>query len=134
MLCPSFMRHRQRRFGSLCTSVLHCSHFYLLIYIHDLRPIPYSMGVGLLYAATVFPVLAPLPPALAGQALAFLVFVRNFGNILGITIGESLLGHYSSYSCNPLRDARLCDTHKRAQEASSHSIPGAVFRRRRRGI
>jgi hypothetical protein len=55
------------------------------------RPIPFSIGIGLLYAATVFPVLAPLPPSLAGQALAFLVFVRNFGNILGITIGASFL-------------------------------------------
>jgi MFS family permease len=54
-------------------------------------PIPFSIGIGLLYAATVFPVLAPLPPSLAGQALAFLVFVRNFGNILGITIGSTVL-------------------------------------------
>jgi MFS family permease len=54
-------------------------------------PIPFSIGIGLLYAATVFPVLAPLPPALAGQALAFLVFVRNFGNILGITVGSTVL-------------------------------------------
>jgi hypothetical protein len=51
----------------------------------------FSIGIGLLYAATVFHVLAPLPPSLAGQALAFLVFVRNFGNILGITIGASFL-------------------------------------------
>lgn len=51
------------------------------------RPIPFSIGIGLLFAATVFPVLAPLPPSLAGRALAFLVFVRNFGSILGITIG-----------------------------------------------
>lgn len=51
-------------------------------------PIPFSIGIGLLYAGTVFPVLAPLPPSLAGQALAFLVFVRNFGNVLGITVGE----------------------------------------------
>jgi len=54
-------------------------------------PIPLSIGIGLLYTATVFPVLAPLPPSLAGQALAFLVFVRNFGNILGITIGSTVL-------------------------------------------
>jgi len=54
-------------------------------------PIPFSIGIGLLYAATVFPVLAPLPPSLSGQALAFLVFVRNFGNILGITIGSTVL-------------------------------------------
>jgi hypothetical protein len=49
------------------------------------------MGLGLLYTATTFPVLAPLPPSLAGQALSFLVFVRNFGNILGITVGRSFL-------------------------------------------
>ena len=51
----------------------------------------FSIGIGLLYAATVFPVLAPLPLSLAGQALAFLVFVRNFGNILGIPIGALFL-------------------------------------------
>lgn len=50
-----------------------------------------SIGVGLLYSATVFVVLAPLPPSLAGRALAFLVFVRNFGNILGITVGSNAL-------------------------------------------
>lgn len=55
------------------------------------RPIPFSIGIGLLYTATVFPVLAPLPPSLAGQALAFFVFIRNFGNILGITIGTLFL-------------------------------------------
>ncbi|KAF7976442.1 hypothetical protein HWV62_6677 [Athelia sp. TMB] len=54
-------------------------------------PIPFSIGIGLLYAGTVFPVLAPLPPSLAGQALAFLVFVRNFGNVLGITVGSTAL-------------------------------------------
>lgn len=55
---------------------------------HLNSPIPWSAGIGLLFAATTFPVLAPLPPSLAGQALAFLVFVRNFGNVLGITVGE----------------------------------------------
>jgi hypothetical protein len=56
------------------------------------RPIPFSIGIGLLHVATVFPVLAPLPP---GQVLAFLVFIRNFGKILGITIGASLLNTLS---------------------------------------
>jgi hypothetical protein len=51
------------------------------------RPVPFSIRVSLLYTATIFPVLTPLPPSLTGQVLAFLVFVRNFGNILGITIG-----------------------------------------------
>jgi len=54
-------------------------------------PIPFAMGIGLLFAATVFPILAPLPPSLAGQALAFMVFVRNFGTILGITVGSVVL-------------------------------------------
>lgn len=56
-------------------------------------PIPFSIGIGLLFAATVFPVLAPLPPKLAGRALAFLVFVRSFGNVLGITVGSVTLAN-----------------------------------------
>jgi hypothetical protein len=60
------------------------------------------MGNGLLYPATTFPVLAPLPPSLAGQALAFMVFVRNFGNILGITVGAyfSLIASVPECSTN----------------------------------
>ncbi|KDE03201.1 hypothetical protein MVLG_06292 [Microbotryum lychnidis-dioicae p1A1 Lamole] len=54
-------------------------------------PIPFSIGMGLLYAATVFPVLAPLSPVLAGPALGFLVFIRSFGNLLGVTIGSVIL-------------------------------------------
>ncbi|SCZ96345.1 BZ3500_MvSof-1268-A1-R1_Chr8-2g10131 [Microbotryum saponariae] len=79
-------------------------------------PIPFSIGMGLLCeswpselwsprrenspdldllspvdAATVFPVLAPLSPALAGPALGFLVFIRSFGNLLGVTIGSVIL-------------------------------------------
>ena len=70
----------------------------------------------------MFPVLAPLDPSLAGQALAFLVFVRNFGSILGITIGASVV--FLSLSIKPLWkfpvwDARLYGAHKRAgQEAA----------------
>ena len=48
----------------------------------------FVIGIGLLYAGTVSPVIAPLSPSLAGQALAFLVIVRNFGNVLGITVGK----------------------------------------------
>lgn len=54
-------------------------------------PIIFAVGIGLLYAASTFPVLAPLPPSLAGKALAFLVFIRNFGNILGVTVGSTVL-------------------------------------------
>jgi len=42
-------------------------------------PCVFALGIGLLYAATVFPVLAPLPPQLAGHALTFLTFARSFG-------------------------------------------------------
>jgi hypothetical protein len=77
------------------------------------RPIPFSIGIGLLYAATVFPVLAPLPPSLSGQALAFLVFVRNFGNILGITIGASFrINPGTSIIPMGCSDDRFDGTHK----------------------
>lgn len=56
-------------------------------------PIPYAMGVGLLFSATVFVVLAPLPPSLAGHALSFLVFVRNLGSLIGIVIGSVVLNN-----------------------------------------
>ncbi|KAL8291646.1 hypothetical protein RQP46_001904 [Phenoliferia psychrophenolica] len=46
-----------------------------------------------LYETSIPCFLAPLPPALAGRALAFLVFVRSFGNILGITVGSTVLAN-----------------------------------------
>lgn len=45
----------------------------------------------MLFPATVFPVLAPLPPSLAGRALSFHVFTRNLGNVFGITVGSTVL-------------------------------------------
>ncbi|KAM0749144.1 iron permease [Meredithblackwellia eburnea MCA 4105] len=56
-------------------------------------PVPFSIGIGLLYAATTFPVLAPLSPDLAGHALGFLVFARSIGNIFGITVGSTALAN-----------------------------------------
>jgi len=50
-----------------------------------------AFGIGVLYAATVFPILAPLPPSIAGQALSFQMLVRTFGNVLGISIGSSVI-------------------------------------------
>lgn len=88
------------------------------------------MGTGLLYAATVFPVLAPLPPSLAGQALAFLVFVRNFGNILGITIGMSFSTVRNRKNYTDKRGARLHGTDKRAWQEVARSFLGAGARRR----
>ena len=55
-----------------------------------IRPVPFSIGVGLLYSVTLqrYSRCSPLPPSLAGPVLAFLVFVHNFGNILQTLIGE----------------------------------------------
>lgn len=56
-------------------------------------PIPWSAGIGTLYSAATFPVLAPLPPSMAGQALAFQAFCRSLGGVFGITIGSTTLAN-----------------------------------------
>ncbi|GAA6040137.1 hypothetical protein JCM8097_002047 [Rhodosporidiobolus ruineniae] len=56
-----------------------------------LLPMVSALGIGIGYAAPVFAVLAPLPPALAGQALAFQMLVRTLAMVLGITIGSTTL-------------------------------------------
>ncbi|KPV76700.1 uncharacterized protein RHOBADRAFT_12386 [Rhodotorula graminis WP1] len=58
-----------------------------------LMPMISAFGIGVLYAATVFPILAPLPPSIAGQALSFQMLVRTFGNVLGISIGSSVISN-----------------------------------------
>jgi hypothetical protein len=92
-------------FGSLCMSPL-AFIFISIAIAYSCRPIPLSIGIGILYAATTYPVLAPLPPSLAGQALAFMVFVRSFGNVLGITVGA----YFSSIGFVP-----GCGTNARSQ-------------------
>ncbi|GAA6050530.1 hypothetical protein JCM3770_005585 [Rhodotorula araucariae] len=56
-----------------------------------LIPMVSALGIGILYASTVFPILAPLPPSIAGQALSFQMLVRTFGNVLGISIGATTM-------------------------------------------
>ncbi|KAI0365458.1 Mfs1.1 [Pilatotrama ljubarskyi] len=48
-------------------------------------------GIGILYSATYFPVLAPLPVTANALALSFFVFLRNFAPIWGVTVGGVLL-------------------------------------------
>ncbi|TFY67591.1 hypothetical protein EVG20_g3888 [Dentipellis fragilis] len=48
-------------------------------------------GLGIVYVATYFPVLAPLPVTENARALAFFVFLRNFAVVWGITIGGTIL-------------------------------------------
>lgn len=52
---------------------------------------PVSIGLGLLFTGTTFPVLAPLPPSRAAPAMAFLAFSRAFGQVIGITVGTTIL-------------------------------------------
>ncbi|GAA5894341.1 hypothetical protein JCM6882_007636 [Rhodosporidiobolus microsporus] len=50
-----------------------------------------GIGLGILYASTNFPVLAPLQPAQQPHAMAFYGFVRSFGQVFGIAIGSTVL-------------------------------------------
>lgn len=53
--------------------------------------VPLAVGLGMLYAAPNFAILAPLPPALNAPAMAFGAFTRSFGQVFGITIGSVVL-------------------------------------------
>ncbi|KAJ7347852.1 iron permease [Mycena albidolilacea] len=50
-----------------------------------------GIGLGLLFSAPIFPLLAPLPPTRAGSALALFSFVRAFSQTWGITISSTIL-------------------------------------------
>ncbi|KAH9916586.1 major facilitator superfamily domain-containing protein, partial [Epithele typhae] len=50
-----------------------------------------GVGTGLLFTATVFPLLAPLPVSRTAAALAFFSFCRTFAQAWGIAIGSTVL-------------------------------------------
>ncbi|GJE93421.1 MFS general substrate transporter [Phanerochaete sordida] len=50
-----------------------------------------SAGIGLIFPAPVFPILAPLPVERTAPALAFFAFVRSFAQTWGITISSTVL-------------------------------------------
>ncbi|GBE86270.1 Efflux pump FUS6 [Sparassis crispa] len=50
-----------------------------------------AAGTGLIYASTVFAILAPLPVERTASALAFFAFLRAFGQTWGITISSTIL-------------------------------------------
>ncbi|GAA6054719.1 hypothetical protein JCM3770_000047 [Rhodotorula araucariae] len=52
-----------------------------------------GMGVGMLYAATNFPILAPLKPSQQPHAITFFGFVRSFGQVFGIAIGSTIFSN-----------------------------------------
>ncbi|KAI8977720.1 iron permease [Trametes punicea] len=50
-----------------------------------------GIGFGLLFTATTFPILAPLPVELNASALSLFIFVRTFFQAWGITVGATVL-------------------------------------------
>ncbi|KAI0308846.1 iron permease [Amylostereum chailletii] len=50
-----------------------------------------ALGTGILVTTTYFPVLAPLPISSNGLALAYFMFLRNFAQVWGVTIGGTIL-------------------------------------------
>ncbi|OCH96313.1 iron permease [Obba rivulosa] len=50
-----------------------------------------SAGTGLIFSATIFPVLAPMPVTMAAPALAFFAFTRAFAQTWGLTIASTIL-------------------------------------------
>ncbi|KAH9902443.1 iron permease [Cubamyces lactineus] len=50
-----------------------------------------AAGIGIVWASTVFPILAPLPVTRAAPALAFYNFSRVFAQTWGVTISASIL-------------------------------------------
>ncbi|TFY60743.1 hypothetical protein EVG20_g7309 [Dentipellis fragilis] len=50
-----------------------------------------ACGIGLIYASTIFPILAPLPLERTAAAVAFYAFVRAFAQTWGITISATIL-------------------------------------------
>ncbi|KAI0746387.1 Mfs1.2 [Daedaleopsis nitida] len=53
--------------------------------------IPAGIGIGMVYSAAYFPVLASLPLSSTAQALSLFVFLRTCAQIWGVTVGGALL-------------------------------------------
>ncbi|OBZ69437.1 hypothetical protein A0H81_10667 [Grifola frondosa] len=50
-----------------------------------------AVGMGILITTTFFPVLAPLPISENAAALSYYMFLRNFAQVWGVTIGGAVL-------------------------------------------
>ncbi|KAJ7598423.1 iron permease [Mycena floridula] len=50
-----------------------------------------SIGIGVLWSSTIFPILAPLPVERTAAALGFFAFSRSFAQSFGITISSTIL-------------------------------------------
>lgn len=60
-----------------------------------------GLGLGLIYAAPTYPVLAPLPITETAHALALFAFVRNLAQTFGVTIGSTILQNELSKKLPP---------------------------------
>jgi hypothetical protein len=108
-------RIQAKRAGFSCSLSSLLPVLFLLFSLTDplplRRPIISSLGVGILYAAPVFAVLAPLDPSLAGVSLSTQMLIRTFGNVLGISIGAFAyclaLSSVAKPFFSPLLQARL---------------------------
>ncbi|GAA6007140.1 MDR family MFS transporter [Rhodotorula paludigena] len=49
-----------------------------------------GIGLGMLYAATNFPILSPIKPSQQPHAITFYGFVRSLGQVFGISIGATI--------------------------------------------
>ncbi|KDE09429.1 hypothetical protein MVLG_00332 [Microbotryum lychnidis-dioicae p1A1 Lamole] len=54
-------------------------------------PTVMGVGLGILYGCLDFPVLAPLKPSQQPHAMEFFGFTHSFGQVLGISLGASIL-------------------------------------------
>ncbi|KAG8923849.1 hypothetical protein FRC00_005783, partial [Tulasnella sp. 408] len=50
-----------------------------------------GFGIGILYTAPQFPILAPIPVTETAHALAFFTFVRSYAETWGVTLGATIL-------------------------------------------
>ncbi|KAH9847872.1 iron permease [Lenzites betulinus] len=53
--------------------------------------VPLAVGLGIVWIATQFPILAPLPVSNSAHALAFFTFIRCFAQSWGIVVGGTIL-------------------------------------------
>ncbi|KAJ3473492.1 hypothetical protein NLI96_g12977 [Meripilus lineatus] len=69
--------------------------------VYAVLPIVMSIGVGIIYAATYFPVLAPLPVTENAHALALFAYLRYFATVWGVTIGTAVFQNELSKRASP---------------------------------
>lgn len=86
-------------------------------------PIVLGIGLGVLYSSTQFPVMAPLLPSQQAHAMAFFGFVRSFGQVVGVTIGATVLQNELNKSLPASFVESLNEAHGGGAEIAFAAIP-----------